>query len=942
MAAITSSVGLISGINTGALISQLISLDAAPVSLLQTRITSDQTLGAAYTALGSQLQTLQTTAQSLEQPATFQATTANSSNPSVVTATTTTGAAVGTYNLRVARTVTTQQLVSGGFTDATTAKVGAGTITIEEGSGSNLATETPLSALNGGSGVSRGQFRVTDRSGASAVIDTSGAVSLDDVVADINSATGISVKASISDNHLVLTDESGSTADALTVSDIGTGTAAASLGIAAASTGGTITGTSVNYISTATLLSALNDGRGVTTASGSSGGVTGDFNVSNGSATYTVNLADATSVADVIADVATATGGAVTAAVSTNGTGLTLTSTGGPVSVAAINGSAAAADLGLTTGTSSGTTLTGSAVLAGVDTTLLSSLNGGSGLTLGTLSVTDATGAGHTVDLSGATDVQQVIDDIDTQTGGRVTAALKTSGNGIQLTDASGGTGGLTVAASATATALGLTGTSTTGNLQGADLDKQWLTDNTLLSSLNGGTGIGDGTFTVTTATGAVATVTVGSNVTTVGDLLYQINSKGVAGLSASINATGNGIELTDASGGAGQLAVADTSGAAAADLNLAGTAATGSNSIDGAYVKTIAVTANDTLTTVAAAINAAGAGVNATVISDGSTTAPYRLSLTASNSGTAGSVVFDAGTTGLAAQTLVSGQDAAVFVGGSGSNGSSGSSTAAQPLLVTSSTNSISNVIQGVTVNLLGVSSGTVQLTVAGDADSLVQSLDTFTTTFNALTSSIGSQSTFNSSSDSAGLLLGDPVALGITSGVTSFLDTVVPDNGDYPSLFTVGFSVGSNDQLSFDEDKFRAAFAADPTAVENLFNASATAAANASAGSPANSSSGTTTTYTGVAYAMDKVLTNLIDPVSGSVTLAGTELTSEEQGFTDQITQLNALLAQKQAVYEEQFNNMESALASLDSISSTLSSIGDVRASSSSSTSSSASSSS
>ena len=85
--------------------------------------------------LASQLQTLQTTTQSLEKPATFEDTTATSSDPTVLTATTAAGAAAGSYTLRVARTVSTQQLVTGGFADATDAKVGAGTITIGQGSG---------------------------------------------------------------------------------------------------------------------------------------------------------------------------------------------------------------------------------------------------------------------------------------------------------------------------------------------------------------------------------------------------------------------------------------------------------------------------------------------------------------------------------------------------------------------------------------------------------------------------------------------------------------------------------------------------------------------------------------------------------------------------------------------------------------------------------------
>ncbi len=918
MATITSSTGLISGINTSDLISKLISLDAAPVSLLQTRVTSDQTLGLMYSSLGSQLSTIQTTAQSLEKPQTFQDTSATSSDPSVLTATTSQGAAVGTYSLRVARTVTTQQLVSAGFTDSTNAKVGAGTITIGEGGGGSLATETTLAELNGGSGVSRGSFRITDRSGASAVIDTSSAVSLDDVVADINSATNISVRASIANNHLVLTDTSGQTTSNLIVQDLGTGTTAANLGIVSNAASTTVTGTSINYVGRSTLLAQLNDGRGVTLGTG---GASGDFTVhAKDGSTFNVNLTGVTTVGGAIDAINAASGGKVTASVSTDKSGLTLTDStggGGTLSVTANNGSTAAADLGLTAA-ASGNTITGTGVLAGIDTTLLSSLNGGSGLTLGTISITDANGTTHSVNLAGKADVQGVVDAINAGTNGAVTASLSTSGTGIELTDATGGTGSLSVAAGATATALGLTGSSTSGTLSGKDLDKQWLTTNTLLSSLNGGKGISDGTFTITTAAGASATVTVDGTITTVGQLLYQINSKGVSGLTASVNATGNGILISDASGGAGQLSVTDNSGSAASDLNVASTAAAGTHAIDGAYSKTITVSANDTLATVVKAINAANAGVTATIISDGSSTAPYRLSLTSNNSGTAGAVTFDAGTTGLAAQTLVAAQDAAVFVGGASSNASGGSSaTTAQPLLVTSSSNTVTNVIAGVTLNLLGVSSGTVQLTVAADADNLVKSLTDFTTSFNTLAETIGSQSTYNTSSQIGGLLLGDPVALDITSEMYAALSTRVPNNGDYPTLYNVGFSVDENGQLTFDEDTFRAALAADPTAVEALFNSTTTAA---------NGSSGTITTDHGVAYAFDKVLTQLADPISGTVTSAVSELTTEEQGFTDQITQLNALLAQKQEVYQTQFDNMESALATLRSISSSLASIGTV----------------
>jgi flagellar hook-associated protein 2 len=917
MGTITSSVGLISGINTGALITALVNSDAGPVSLLQTRVSGDQNLTSTYKGLGSQLQTLQTTVQSLEQPSTFQAASANSSNPAVLTATAANGAALGSYSLQVAQLVTTQQLISTGFSDTSSAPVGAGTITIEEGGG-GLATQTPLSQLNGGAGVGRGQFRITDRSGSSAVIDTSSAVTLDDVVNDINTATNISVRASIKDNHLVLTDTSGKTDSNLIVQDLGTGTSATDLGIASNAASSTVTGTSINYLSSSTLLAQINDGRGITLGSGN-----GDFkiNLSNGS-NVTVNLATAKSVGDVINAINTAGAGKVTASIPAGSTGIQLkdnTGGGGALSVTQINGSQAAAGLGLLAG-ASGSTITGTPVLASLDSTLLSSLKGGSGLSLGSVAFTDRAGNSQTLDFSGASSVQDVLDKINNATGVKLNASLNNSGNGIQITDASGGTGNITIAdanGGTSAETLGINGTFTPSQttVNGADLQKQWVTGSTLLSSLNGGKGIDKSQFTITNSKGVVSTIDLtGSNVNTVSQLLYQINSKLNVGVTASINTTGNGILLTDTAGGAGKLSVQDTTGTAAADLNLAGTA-TGTT-LDGAYEKTINITNNDTLSTVVTEINKLNFGVTASIINDGSSVAPYRLSLTANNSGTAGSVVVDTGTTNLNTQTLVQGQDAAVFVG---------SSNTKQPLLVTSSTNQITNVIQGVTLNLTGVSQSPVQLNVSQDTSGLVTSLQSFVTTFNALTTQISSQTTFDTSTNTAGLLLGDSVASSITSALYGSINTTI-GTGSYRTLSQLGITVGQGGQLTFNQATFNSALATDPNGVQQLFNAtSSTTTANGS----------TSVVNTGIAYVIDSALKTLVDPVAGSVNAAENELAQESQGFQTQITNLNALLAQKKTQLETEFANMESVLANLQSQQQSLSSIGTVSTSSSSSSS-------
>ena len=505
-------------------------------------------------------------------------------------------------------------------------------------------------------------------------------------------------------------------------------------------------------------------------------------------------------------------------------------------------------------------------------------------------------------------------------------ASLNNSGDGIQITDASGGTGNLTIAdagGGTTAAQLGIAGTfnDSQANVQGGNLHKQWLTNNTLLSSLNGGKGISQGAFTITNAAGQTATINL-SNTTstsTVAAALFQINARDLPGVTASINAAGNGIQITDTSTGPNKLTIADTGGTTtAADLNIAGTATT--NSINGAYEKTITVSANDTLATIQTAINKLNFGVTAQLINDGSATAPYRLSLTANNSGTAGQVVFDSGTTNLGTYNLVNAQNAAVFLGGSGS---------AQPLLISSSSNQVTGVIPGVTLTLAGVSDTPVQLNVANDPSGIVSQLNTFVSNFNTLAGLISTLTAFNTTTDQGGLLLGDSTTQNVQAQMYSMLNTNVQTGGNVHTLADIGITVNGDGTIAFNQSSFSAAYATDPTAVQQLFNATETIP------NPANPTGPPTTKQLGVAFAIDNQMKDLIDPQNGTITLETQGLTQQASNFQDEITNLNQILADKRNVLEDQFNNMEQVLAGLQSQQQSINSLAGISTPSSSSSS-------
>jgi flagellar hook-associated protein 2 len=889
MGTITSGIGLVSGINTSQIIDQLIALESKPKDLLQTRIDVNTQKKVAFTDLTTRLAGFKVTGQLLQKASTFQASSTTSTNEDVLTATASNGAAVGSYQFQVARLVTSQQAVTAGFTDTNTAKVGAGTLTLEMGGG-ELDTPTQLASLNGGAGIGRGIFRITDRSGKSTTIDATAAVTLDDVIHKINTSLDISVHASYSKNGIVLTDLTGKTASDLIVQDVGNGTTAKDLGLAGDVAADTLNGGPIATLGVGTGVSTLNDGRGVrSVATGT------DFTLTTGDgASFTINLYGKKTLGDIFDTISTLTSGRIKASVNADGNGLQLTDTAGAgtLSVTADPASEAAQDLGLV---GSGTnTLVGKAILAGPNTTLLSSLKGGTGIGLGKISIQDRGSASPTtVDLSGANTVQDVIDAINAA-GTQITASLNASGNGLQLQDKSAGTGNIIVSDldSTTAADLGLAGSFDTTRpiVDGGNLQRQWVSENSLLADYNGGKGVAPGQFKITNSAGISTTIDLSTgSPQRLSDVISLINGKNI-GVTASINANGDGLLLTDSAGGSGNLAVADLDGTTAKDLNILSDDTT-TTSINGSFEKTITTDASDTLDSLVTKINNLGFGASASVLNDGSSTAPYRLALSARSTGRDGRFVFDAGTTALAAHNLVEAQDASVFVG---------SSDNAQPLLITSHTNQIANVIRGVTIDLHGVSDSPVTLNVTRNTDDLVDQLQTFTDDFNTMVDKMNDLTKFDTDTNQGGLLLGDSTVQSIQQNAYAMLTGVVSGAGRYRVLSDIGITIGDGAKLAFDADKFKAAYATDPDAVQSLF----------------------TKADTGFGTVITKTMTKLVDPVDGEITRENKTIDDSSKQFQDRMDQLDAIIQQKRDRLEKQFANMESVLSGLQSQQSALSS--------------------
>jgi flagellar hook-associated protein 3 FlgL len=315
---------------------------------------------------------------------------------------------------------------------------------------------TLLDDLRGGLGVQRGRIRVQDGLGTDATVDLTTAQTLGDVRDRLqNAVSGLTVDviASGGGSSIRLT-KGGAT---FTVTEVGGGTTASHLGILSASgTPTPLVGSDINpKLAGQTLLANLNNGAGLP-----AGGIV----ITNGTYSATLSFASDTTV-EALLNRINGAGVSVDASINSAGTGINILSrlSGAELRIAENGG---------TTGGSLG-------VLSLTGSTLLSSLNRGIGVSTQTgddFRITAKDGVAIDVEISSAVTIQNVIDAInaDAQNGGRIVASLAASGgNGLRLTDTTGGAGALSVTdlGSPAAQHLGILKSSAGATLQGDDVN---------------------------------------------------------------------------------------------------------------------------------------------------------------------------------------------------------------------------------------------------------------------------------------------------------------------------------------------------------------------------------------------------------------------------------------------------------------------------------------
>ncbi|MCX5855199.1 MAG: flagellar filament capping protein FliD [Deltaproteobacteria bacterium] len=340
--------------------------------------------------------------------------------------------------------------------------------------------------------------------------------------------------------------------------------------------------------------------------------------------------------------------------------------------------------------------------------------------------------------------------------------------------------------------------------------------------------------------------------------------------------------------------------------IHLEGTDTNGMAVLNDSLVLSNATTVGDLLTKIQSLFGDVTASITSNgklIVTDNTPGAsPLALKTGVKNSGGTddNTLLFDAnGDLGCAVSVrkrqLVAGADVSVMLDG---------------VTVTRSSNTIDDILTGVTLDLLKADTGTtVTLNISQDIDAIMAKINTFVTSYNSISSYISTQNTYDATKKTTGgILFGDGTLSSVKSDLTSILtQSVWGVSSDYSTLGLVGVSVDRYGQLSVDEEKLSGYLTTNFNDVKKLFSADG----EASVGDLSYIAHGKNTKRGDYTVHIDTAATKSTSAASNNTSLSGAETLTITEGSKVATVNLASGLTMTQIVNAV---NSELATAGLD----------------------------
>ena len=320
-------------------------------------------------------------------------------------------------------------------------------------------------------------------------------------------------------------------------------------------------------------------------------------------------------------------------------------------------------------------------------------------------------------------------------------------------------------------------------------------------------------------------------------------------------------------------------------------------SSASGKSVTGIALTKKtyaDTPTGVVEAINAANRGFKAQLVNDGSSSAPYKIIITGANGSTESFSISSTDTTGSFAASFAipsgyAASDANFVVNG---------------VSYSRKSNSITDVVPGVTFNLKGTTASAVSVSLDRDTTDLKTKLTALVTAYNDFNDIVNQTTDPKSTLDTYGkTLVGDATVKMIRQQMRSLLFSPSSTPGkSVSSLSQIGYSLNEKGVLSLDAVKLDTVLQSNYDDVTRLFTGGY------------NKLSTFSSLSAGIAGDAVKKLTNLLGP-TGPLTTKTNNANKESDKYRVQLTALQVRMDALLARYQKQFASMDSLVGSVNS---------------------------
>lgn len=240
----------------------------------------------------------------------------------------------------------------------------------------------------------------------------------------------------------------------------------------------------------------------------------------------------------------------------------------------------------------------------------------------------------------------------------------------------------------------------------------------------------------------------------------------------------------------------------------------------------------NNTLAGVRDAINASNSSVSATIVNDGTLN---RLVITSKDTGEVNSLKISVADTGDSNNTDAVGlsqlaYDPTASVG-NGKNltqmqAAKNALLDVDGIAVVKASNSISDVIEGITLNLLTTSGGnSVNLGVASNQETVKASVSSFVDAYNKLDTSLRSLTKYDATGKASGALLGDSTARSVINRIRSVMTKAIATSGSITTLSQIGVAFQRDGQLALDSTKLASVVTSSFSEIATLFSTSAKA---------------------------------------------------------------------------------------------------------------------